>query len=164
MKTKICKSIATVRFQDSDPFNHLNNAKYLDYFMNAREDHLIENYGIDPYEIAMKEGVGWVVASNKISYFKPAMTMEKLLIETQLIGFKDKHLFVEGRMYDESGTELKSVIWMHFVHFNLAKQKSVSHKPEMVDLLNELVEPVDARTFDERSKDLMMRNAMSAVL
>ena len=44
---KVLESNMKIRFQDCDPFNHLNNAAYLNYFMNAREDHLIENYGID---------------------------------------------------------------------------------------------------------------------
>ncbi len=25
-----------IRFQDCDPFGHLNNARYIDYFVNAR--------------------------------------------------------------------------------------------------------------------------------
>lgn len=27
---------AVIRFQDCDPLQHLNNAKYFDYFFNAR--------------------------------------------------------------------------------------------------------------------------------
>ena len=30
----------TVRFQDCDPFGHLNNARYIDYFLNARQDQI----------------------------------------------------------------------------------------------------------------------------
>lgn len=163
-KVKVCSSEATVRFQDSDPFNHLNNAKYIDYFMNAREDHLIENYGIDPYQIAQDEGVGWVVASNKISYFSPALTMEKVQIETQLINFNAQHLFVEGRMYNADKSILKSVIWMHFIHLDLATQKSISHKPSMVDLLNQVVAPVHEKTFDERSRALLMMGREAALV
>lgn len=64
-----------VRFQDCDPFNHLNNSKYIDYFINAREDHLLENYNLDIYTMALKEGISWVVASNQISYLRPALMM-----------------------------------------------------------------------------------------
>ena len=34
----ILSSTAIIRFQDCDPYSHLNNGRYLDYFMNARED------------------------------------------------------------------------------------------------------------------------------
>jgi len=44
---KIVKSKAKIRFQDCDPHNHLNNAQYIDYFMNAREDQLIEHFDFD---------------------------------------------------------------------------------------------------------------------
>ena len=39
------ESKVAIRFQDCDPFAHLNNAKYIEYFINAREDHLIQAYG-----------------------------------------------------------------------------------------------------------------------
>lgn len=49
---KILESQSLVRFQDCDPFNHLNNAAYLNYLVNAREDQLIEAYGINIYDTA----------------------------------------------------------------------------------------------------------------
>ena len=61
---KILESKTKVRFQDCDPFNHLNNAKYIDYLINAREDQLIEKFDLDIYKIAFTEGVGWVTGSN----------------------------------------------------------------------------------------------------
>jgi acyl-CoA thioester hydrolase len=51
----------TIRFSDCDPFGHLNNSKYLDYFINAREDHLKENYDIDLKDWALR-GLGFVVS------------------------------------------------------------------------------------------------------
>ena len=41
------QSAVKIRFQDCDPFNHLNNAAYLNYFVNAREDQISKHYGID---------------------------------------------------------------------------------------------------------------------
>ncbi|HKP96885.1 MAG TPA: thioesterase family protein [Fibrobacteria bacterium] len=49
------ESIVTVRFQDCDPFGHLNNARYIDYFTNAREDQLIRYYDFDIYKLG-KDG------------------------------------------------------------------------------------------------------------
>ena len=42
--TKILESKIRVRFQDCDPFNHLNNSSYIDYFFDAREDQLHNRY------------------------------------------------------------------------------------------------------------------------
>lgn len=38
-----------IRFQDCDPFGHLNNARYIDYFINERENHLLQYYNFDTY-------------------------------------------------------------------------------------------------------------------
>ena len=38
-------SKAKIRFIDCDPIGHLNNSKYLDYMLNAREDHVEDYYG-----------------------------------------------------------------------------------------------------------------------
>src|SRR3989338_5688897 len=74
-----------IRFQDCDPFNHLNNGRFLDYFFNAREDHLTEHYNLDIFTQLKKTGCAWVVASNQIAYLKPAMVAEEVVIETKLI-------------------------------------------------------------------------------
>jgi acyl-CoA thioester hydrolase len=67
-KVKILSSLKTIRFQDCDPFNHLNNGGYSDYFMNDREDQLIENYNLNIYKIVQKTRLSWVVKSSKIAF------------------------------------------------------------------------------------------------
>jgi acyl-CoA thioesterase FadM len=47
------KSFYTVRFSDCDPMGHLNNARYIDYMLNAREDHLKQAYQINLLEYNM---------------------------------------------------------------------------------------------------------------
>ena len=54
------QSTVKIRFQDCDPFNHLNNAAYLNYFVNAREDQILEQYGIDIYKMTgARHGLHW---------------------------------------------------------------------------------------------------------
>ena len=48
---KVLESKTKIRFQDCDPFNHLNNASYINYLINAREDQLIKYYDIDIYKM-----------------------------------------------------------------------------------------------------------------
>jgi thioesterase III len=147
---KVLESKTKVRFQDCDPFNHLNNSKYIDYFINAREDQLIENYDIDIYEIAFKQKIAWVVATNQISYLKPAFTMENIVIESQLIDHTPKSILVEMRMYNESKTELKSIFWSKFVHFDMVSQRSIEHSETFVKLFEDIILKVNEKTFEER--------------
>lgn len=155
---KILESKTIVRFQDCDPFNHLNNSKYLDYFLNAREDQLITNYGLNLYRIAKTEGVGWVVTSHKIAYFIPAQTMEVVLIESQILQYAEKNLLVEMRMWDHGKKQIKAFMWSHFTHFNLKTSRSEKHADTYMDLFAKVVAPVEETSFDQRQEALMMQN------
>jgi thioesterase III len=147
---QILETKTKVRFQDCDPFNHLNNAKYLDYFMNAREDQLLEHYSIDIFKIAKTEFKSWVVTSNQIAYLKPTFTMEDIVIESQLIHYTDKSLKVEMRMYNDAKTELKSLYWVNFVHFDLKIQRPTTHSEELMQLFETVITDVNTHNFDER--------------
>lgn len=151
-------SKAKIRFQDCDPFNHLNNAAYLNYFMNAREDQLIEFYDIDIYKMARKEGKSWVVGTSQIAYLRPAVLMEEVLIESNLLKFSNSTLTVELRMYNAKKTELKAVMWSQFVHYNLLEQKKAVHSQGFMELFKEVAIPPEEATFEDRI--LTFRKAM----
>jgi thioesterase-3 len=147
-----------VRFQDCDPFNHLNNSKYLEYFMNAREDQILENYNLDIYEHLRTTGQAWVVASNQISYLKPAMMNETVLIESKLINFTGKSLSVEMQMWDKNKTQLKAIFWSKFVYFSAKTQQSVQHSVELMQLFEQVVNPVEQISFEERCQFIIMNS------
>ena len=138
-------SILTIRFQDCDPFNHLNNGRYTDYFLNAREDQLLEHYGLDIYRIARETGACWVVSTSQIAYLRPAITMEKVLIETMLISYAPKHVAVEMRMWDSGHRALKAFCWMGFVHFDLRTNSVKEHSAEYMELFKRVHQPVAER-------------------
>jgi len=151
---KVLESKTKIRFQDCDPFNHLNNASYINYFMNHREDALIENYNLDIYKKAKLEGKSWVSSTNQIAYLKPAFLMEKVVIESQLIKFNTSNLHVEMRMYNEDKSQLKSIIWCGFAHFNLLTQKREIHTEDLMQLFQNVYNPIDAKTFEDRLNQL----------
>ncbi|BDS13610.1 acyl-CoA thioesterase [Aureispira anguillae] len=149
---KIINSKAKVRFQDSDPFNHLNNGKYIDYMMNAREDQIEEHYGLNLFDLARNQGIGWVVATNQISYIHSANTMEELYMDSQLIGFSQKHLDVEVRMWNKKRTQLKAFLWARFVHVNIRNQQVSAHPEDLMDLFKSVVLPTEQTNFEDRNK------------
>ncbi|MGS2739406.1 acyl-CoA thioesterase [Sinomicrobium sp. M5D2P17] len=149
-RPSILESRTKIRFQDCDPFNHLNNARYLDYYINAREDQLLEQYDLDIFRIVREQGLGWVVSSSQVAYLKPVFTMEEIVIETQLIQYSDKHLLVEARMWNKDKTVLKSLAWVNFVHFNLQTNRVQKHAEEFLELFREVMLPVKNTTFEER--------------
>lgn len=157
MKTleKILESKLKIRFPDCDPFNHLNNSRYIDYIINAREDQILDHYNFDIYKMAREQGISWVVAENQIAYLSPAMLMETVTIQTQLIYCDDKSLLFEGLMWNEEKTMLKTVLWTKLVHFNLKTLKSHAHSEELMQLFRQIENPIpDYSGFDNRVKQL----------
>ncbi len=152
---KIIDSQTKIRFQDCDPFNHLNNAKYLDYFMNAREDQMLTHYGFDVYGHFVETNQNWVVLSNQIFYSKPVALMEKVTIISQLIGFTSSTLSVEMTMWSKDKTKLKAIYWPHFIYFHAKKRKRVKHSKELTRLFTAIVDPVDQPGFETRCKHLL---------
>lgn len=152
---KVLQSSMKVRFHDCDPFNHLNNSRYIDYIIAARGDQLKENYGFDIYTMARQQGIGWVTAQTEISYLSPATLMEEVIIETQLLGYGPRSLLFEARMWNESKTELRAVLWGKLVHFNLRIQKSQPHSDELMNFFSEVVNPLpEEMNFESRVKTL----------
>lgn len=152
---KTLESKLKIRFHDCDPFSHLNNARYIDYFLEARGDQLIDNYGLDIYRMAQTEGIGWVSAHTQISYLAPAYLMENVTIETRLINCSGKSLLLEALMWTENKTMLKSLMWTKLVHFNLKTQSSHPHSEELMQFFENIVDPLPGdASFESRVKNL----------
>lgn len=152
---KVLESKVRIRFHDCDPYNHLNNSRYIDYFIATREDQLIENYGLDIYDLVRREGLGWVSAETNISYLYPAGLMEEVLIETQLLSFSEKSLQVEGIMWDKNRQHVKAVMWTKLVHYNLQKQASEKHSPDLMEFFQSVATHVNQEvSFHQRIQSL----------
>jgi YbgC/YbaW family acyl-CoA thioester hydrolase len=125
------RSYYTIRFSDCDPFGHLNNARYIDYLLNAREDHLREHYDMDLKELHAK-GMSWVVGSHEILYRRPAVYNEKVCISSSVINVTMESILVEMAMTDESGGQLKSICWTHFIPVNSKTGRRENHSSEFL--------------------------------
>lgn len=148
--TKEPGSLYTIRFNDCDPFGHLNNAAYLNYFMNAREDHLADHYDLRLKDFAAK-GRGWVVAEHRISYLKPAMVAEKVFIFTRVTDFSQQHIAVEMWMTDERQQKVKAFLVTRFAHVDLKTGKRADHDEALLRLLQNIrVEHNPDETFEQR--------------
>jgi YbgC/YbaW family acyl-CoA thioester hydrolase len=86
---KELESTAVIRFQDCDPYRHLNNARYIDYFMNARQDQLEQFYDFDIFNADANHA--WVVSKTQIAYLTPATMLEQVMIRTCLLLAGGKH-------------------------------------------------------------------------
>ncbi len=120
------KTFYTIRFNDCDPFNHLNNSCYFDYMLNAREDHIKEFYGMSLADFYQKD-FGWVVGSHEIVYLHPAVYNERVCIKSSLIELTQEYLLLEMVMTNHNSTHLKAVLWTKFVGVNIKTQRRENH-------------------------------------
>lgn len=135
-------SFYIVRFNDCDPLGHLNNSRYLDYFLNAREDHLRDVYGIDLREWSQR-GDGFVVHSHEIRYLRPALYNETVTIQSALIAAGDSWLLVEMVMFDGE-RQLKAILWTRFTHVNPQTGRKEVLSAELAEFVQQaVVEGVD---------------------
>jgi YbgC/YbaW family acyl-CoA thioester hydrolase len=156
MSAKVFETKCLVRFPDCDPFNHMNNSRYIDYFMNAREDHLRKFHKFNLYEYAIEQKKGWVVNMSKIAYLKPASLMETITIESTLLKWRGKGLLVEMRMWDQEKQHLKAVLWSDFTHFDLESGRPVLHSEKLNEMFKPFENPLPNpdTTFEERVTEL----------
>jgi YbgC/YbaW family acyl-CoA thioester hydrolase len=152
-----------VRFQDCDPFGHLNNAKYLEYFINAREDHLVLAYGFDLNAHARESGCAWVVARHQIAYLAPVAYGGEVLIKTSLRRYTDQSASMEGRMYDATGTRLKSLLWTDFAYVQLATGRPSKHGTAVTEFLERILlsEEGFPRDFGARERALTVKTTQA---
>lgn len=133
------ESTVVVRFQDCDPFGHLNNARYIDYFLNARQDQIAEHYGVQTYGTKETARASWVVRKTQIAYLRPAPAMSRVIVRTRLLFFDETSLVVEGLMLEEGSRRLKALIWFDFAYVSLVSGKPIGHSAELMSLFQAVV-------------------------
>lgn len=156
---KTLESKVRIHYHDCDPFNHLNNSRFIDYIVAARTEQLLVNYGFNTAELAQKQGIGWVAAQTQISYLYPAMWLEVVTVESRLISFSESSLLVEAIMWNESKTHIKAVMWAKLVHYSIKNQQSLKHSEDLTEFFKKIHFPVTGNsTFEERVKSLRQLN------
>ncbi len=129
---KTPSSTYKIRFSDCDLFGHLNNARYLDYFLNAREDHLKEFYNIDLNEF-LQQDLAWLIKSHEIIYLRSAVYLETVRIKSSLIKVTDKMMLIEMVMTDDLESKVKAVLWTTFIPVSVKTKKLKVHNASFMD-------------------------------
>jgi acyl-CoA thioester hydrolase len=151
-----------IRFQDCDPFGHLNNARYMDYFLEARFEHLREHYDLNVHEFGAREGKSWVVTGSRLAYVEPVRVDETVRIVTRLILVGPNRIHNEGVMYDASGERLKSLAWIQYAFVDIHSGRLARHAPEQLRWLQSLIYsegPDTYEDFDRRARMLRQTRA-----
>jgi len=143
------ESRVIIRFQDCDPLQHLNNAKYFDYYFNAREDQVSKQYGFDYGQLFREFGSSWVVYQHQIAYIRPALVSEWIRIKSRIIFYSEDTIVTEFVMTDDTGQQLKNVLWTTSKYVSVASGRRIPHHPAVMNFLATICLPdVDFPTLD----------------
>ncbi|TRX37476.1 acyl-CoA thioesterase [Flavobacterium sp. ZT3R18] len=121
-----------IRFTDCDMFGHLNNSRYLDYLINAREDHLKDFYDFDFNEY-YKNNLAWVIGSHEIAYLRPAFSNEIVTIQSTLLNLDIESLHLEIIMMNEEQNKIKAIMRSRLIPINIKTGRKEQHKPDFME-------------------------------
>jgi len=155
---KELSSIEKVRFSDCDPIGHLNNVKYLEYMLNAREDHVESGYGFTYEEYTKRTGCTWVTIQNEIAYLKEVRYNAKVIISSKTIDLGDRLSKVEILMKSEDGKTIHSVLWLTVIYFNMKTRSSESHPEDTKALFQKFLVNLEEKDFQSRVTNLRKQN------
>ncbi|MGV4414618.1 acyl-CoA thioesterase [Chryseobacterium sp. T1] len=155
---KELKSLARIRFGDCDPIGHLNNVKYLEYMLNAREDHVEQGFGFTYEEYTKKTGCTWVSIQNEIAYLKEVKYNAKVVLTSKTIEIQDRVAKVEILMKSEDEKSIHAVLWMTVIYFNMKTRASEVHPKETMDLFRESLVVLEQKDFSDRARILRQQN------
>ena len=76
--------------------------------------------------------------------------METVTIQSRMVHFEERSITVEIQMLNQAKTQLKSLMWCHFVHFDIKSGKSAIHDAELTQRFGQIHFPIEQKTFEER--------------
>ena len=155
---KEISSESRIRFSDCDPIGHLNNVKYLEYMLNAREDHVESGYGFTYEEYTRKIGCTWITIQNEIAYLKEVRYNAKVLISSKTIEVGDRLSKVEILMKSADGKTIHSVLWMSVIYFNMKTRKSEVHPVDTKRLFERFLVDLEEKDFKSRVSHFRKQN------
>lgn len=139
-----------IRFSDCDPIGHLNNVKYLEYMLNAREDHVEHGYGFTYEEYTRRTGCTWIAIQNEIAYLKEVRYSEKVLITSKTIEISDRISKVEILMKSLDAETVYCVLWCTVIYFNMKTRKSDVQPQDTKDLFIKYLVDLEQKDFSSR--------------
>lgn len=151
-------STVKIRFIDCDPIGHLNNSKYLDYMLNAREDHVENHYGFTYQDIIQQTGSTWVTIQNEIAYLREVRYNEVVEITSKIIEIGTRTSTVEIMMKNPTTGIVNAVLWTTVIFFNLKTRKTDTLPEHLHHLFAHFLVEIPQKEFKERVAFLRAQN------
>lgn len=117
--------------------------------LNAREDHVEQNYGFTYEQYTRETGCTWVTIQNEIAYLKEVRYNSKVEITSKTIAVDDLTAIVELLMKDENGV-VHAVFWLTVIYFNMKTRRAEKMPDETLDKFRHFLVEIDQKQFKDR--------------
>ena len=117
--------------------------------LNAREDHVEQNYGFTYEQYARETGCTWVTIQNEIAYLKEVKYNSKVTITSKTIFVDDLTAVVELLMKDDKGV-VHAVFRLTVIYFNMKARKAEKMPEKTLNQFDHFLVNIDHKTFKER--------------
>lgn len=117
--------------------------------LNAREDHVEQNYGFTYEQYTRETGCTWVTIQNEIAYLKEVRYNSKVEITSKTIAVDDLTAVVELLMKDENGV-IHAVFWLTVIYFNMKTRRAEKMPEETLDKFSQFLVEIDQKQFKDR--------------
>src|SRR5690606_10927219 len=88
-----------IRFDDLDPYMHVNSSKYLDYVISSRWNFADQVLGVTLNSL-VKRGVGFYLTKSIMNFKKPIAKVQNVTIESLVTNVEGAMLYVDYRITD----------------------------------------------------------------
>lgn len=127
-KINVHEKIFDIAWGDMDALGHVNNARYFDYFQEARIEWLRD------ININMTEKLGPVVIHVACTYLKPVVYPARLCLRSSIHSVGNSSMIMDHDLYQDEvlmAQGLSKVVWVDYT-----KNKSVPLPGSIRDLFN----------------------------
>lgn len=117
--------------------------------LNAREDHVEQNYGFTYEEYTRQTGCTWVTVQNEIAYLREVRYNSTVEITSKTIFVDDITAVVELLMKNEKGV-VHAVFWLTVIYFNMKTRRAEKMPEETLQKFAHFSVDIDQKSFKER--------------
>ena len=112
-----------VRYGDLDPQGHLNNAKYLTYFEQARVQYFAA-LGLFPKDQSFMD-IGVIVADIHIKYEAPVLLGASIKVGVRTVNIGNKSITMEEAVQEEAGPQVYATGIVILVAYDYHTRKTI---------------------------------------
>lgn len=117
--------------------------------LNAREDHVEQNYGFTYEEYMRQTGCTWVTVQNEIAYLREVRYNSTVEITSKTIFVDDITAVVELLMKNEKGV-VHAVFWLTVIYFNMKSRRAEKMPEETLQKFAHFSVDIGQKSFKER--------------